>query len=177
VDTQVEQKNDGDTTMTPAFVAESRKVHFYFVPININDNPPSCPTGPKDWQKFYDNNKISSRSNRMKRARQDENNEEQQQGMNRPWRNIATPRATAKNARNGIDHQPTVTPASAGILFSPPTTEAVATASTSSSAAAGATATHASGSTPAAAAPPPLPPLPAAARIGAMVKMTQKMEK
>jgi hypothetical protein len=92
--------------------------------------------------------------------------------MNRPRRNIATPQATAENARNGIDHQTTVTPASAGILFSPPATEAVATASTSSSAA-GAMATNASGSTPAAAAPPPPPPLPAlpaaAARIGDII--------
>jgi hypothetical protein len=89
---------------------------------SAKDDIPPCPKDTESWQKFYDNNKIASCSNRMKRAACGVGDEERQQG-NRPRLNTTMLRATTENTMN----QPTVTPTpAAASAAAPPVTASAA---------------------------------------------------
>jgi hypothetical protein len=60
----VEKTND-DVVQETCFEMKRKNVHFYYM-LSAKDDIPPCPKDTESWQKFYDNNKISSRSNRTK---------------------------------------------------------------------------------------------------------------
>jgi hypothetical protein len=121
--TQVEVPNDAmDVDQQVCFENKRKHIHFYYMP--KEGEIPDCPTSGAAWQYFYDNNKIKSRSNRMKRATRGVDDKERQQEGNRPRLNTTTPRATAENTTNRPTMMPT--PATRPATAAPPSTAAAA---------------------------------------------------